>query len=100
MDVVRSVDAGQIDPICYRQSYVPDPGEDGGRGHRILSGALEGRGVVGLARVALREREYPATEVAEEEVVAAEAPPVAGLIDLMEALRASEEVTKKRAAAG
>lgn len=55
---------------------------------------------MGLARVALREREYPATEVAEAKVVAAEAPPVAGVIDLMEALRAGEEVTKKRAAAG
>lgn len=173
VEVVQFTDGGQIDPVFYRQSYYVAPEKAGVKAYRILLGALEERGVVGLARLALREREYPATlrpaegvllletmywpdeireprfetldepvearpeelrmactiidnltapfdpaawldesreaveelarrKVAGEEVVAAETPPVAGVVDLMDALRASVEATKKRkkAAAG
>lgn len=169
VEVAQFVDAGQIDPVYYRQSYYLAPEKAGVKAYRIFLRALEESGVVGLARVALREREYPATlrpaegvllletmywpdeirepafetleeqvkvrpeelklartiidnltapfepsawvdesreavedlakrKVAGEEVVATETQPVAGVIDLMEALRASVEATEKRTA--
>ncbi len=61
VEVVQFTDAGQIDPIYYRQSYYLAPEKTGVKAYRILMEALAERGVVGLARVALREREYPAT---------------------------------------
>jgi DNA end-binding protein Ku len=61
VDVAQFVDAGQIDPVYYRQSYYLAPEQAGAKAYRILLRALEEGGVVGLARVALREREYAAT---------------------------------------
>lgn len=167
VDVAQFVPMAEIDPLYYRKSYYLVPEKTGVKAYRILLQALAERGVVGLARVAIRDREYPATlrpseevlvletmfwpdeihepnfalldervqvrpeelkmaatiidnltsafdpsdwvdesreaveelarrKVAGEEVVAPEALPVAEVVDLMEALRASVEATEKR----
>jgi len=72
VDVVQFVDAEEIDPIYYRQSYYLAPEKTGAKAYRILLTALEEKGVVGLARVAIREREYPATLRAEDDVIVLE----------------------------
>jgi DNA end-binding protein Ku len=69
VDVVQFVDQAEIDPIYYRSSYYLAPEKTGVKAYRILLGALEQKGMVGLARVAIREREYPATVRAEEGVI-------------------------------
>jgi DNA end-binding protein Ku len=171
VDVVQFVSSVEIDPIYYRQSYYLVPDKTGLKAYRLLLQALQDRAVVGLARVALREREYPATlrpeegvllletmfwpdeirepqfevfeetvqarpeelqmaqmiidnltapfdpaawvdesreavaelarrKVEGEEVVGLEAAPAAGVVDLMAALQASVEATRRRKAAG
>lgn len=169
VDVVQFVAADQIDPIYYRSSYYLAPEKTGLKAYKILLRALEERDMVGIAKVAIREREYLATLRAEEgvlimetmfwpdeireplfeileedievrdeevemaemiidnlttpfdpsawhdatreaveaaaqqkidgqEIVAPEAPQPTGVVDLMEALKASVEATKERAA--
>ncbi|MDX1691611.1 MAG: Ku protein [Acidimicrobiia bacterium] len=61
VDVVQFVDTDEIDPIFYRQSYYLAPEKTGVKAYRILTSALAEKGVAALARVAIREREYPAT---------------------------------------
>ncbi|HSG79909.1 MAG TPA: Ku protein [Acidimicrobiia bacterium] len=69
VDVVQFVPLEEIDPIYYRQSYYLAPEKTGLKAYRILLRALEERGVIALARVAIREREYPATLRPEEGVL-------------------------------
>jgi len=69
VDVVQFVDKSEIDPIYYRSSYYLAPEKTGVKAYRILLNALEQKGMVGLAKVALREREYLATVRAEEGVI-------------------------------
>jgi DNA end-binding protein Ku len=59
----------EIDPIYYRTSYYLAPEETGIKAYHILRDALEAKGVVGLATVAIREREYLATLRADEDVI-------------------------------
>ena len=63
------VDEGEIDPIYYRTSYYLAPEETGIKAYHILRNALDDKGVVGLATVAIREREYLATIRADEDVI-------------------------------
>ncbi len=63
------VDESEIDPIYYRTSYYLAPEETGVKAYHILRDALEAKGVVGLATVAIREREYLATIRADEDVI-------------------------------
>ena len=72
VDVVQFVPLEEIDPIYYRQSYYLAPEKTGQKAYRILLGALEEKGVIALARVAIREREYPATLRPEEGVLVLE----------------------------
>jgi DNA end-binding protein Ku len=72
VDVVQFVRSEEIDPIYYRQSYYLAPEKTGAKAYRILRRALADRDVVGLARVAIREREYPATLRAEDDVIVLE----------------------------
>jgi len=72
VDVVQFVEAQEIDPILYRQSYYLAPDRSGAKAYRILLEALAEKGVVGLARVAIREREYPATLRAQDDVIVLE----------------------------
>ena len=69
VDVVQFVDQSDIDPIYYRSSYYLAPEKTGVKAYRILLDALEQKNMVGLAKVAIREREYPATLRAEEGVI-------------------------------
>ena len=69
VDVVQFVRQDDIDPIYYRSSYYLAPEKTGIKAYRILLQALEERAMVGLARVAIREREHLATLRAEEGVL-------------------------------
>ena len=69
VDVVQFVDQAEIDPIYYRSSYYLAPEKTGVKAYRLLLEALKERDMVGLAKVAIREREYLATLRAEEDVI-------------------------------
>lgn len=72
VDVVQFVKAEEIDPIFYRSSYYLAPEKTGAKAYRILMAALTEKDMVGLARVAIRDREYPATLRAEDGVIVME----------------------------
>ncbi len=69
VDVVQFVKQEEIDPIYYRSSYYLAPEKTGIKAYTILLRALEEQDMVGIARVAIREREYLAVLRAEEGVV-------------------------------
>lgn len=69
VDVVQFVDQAQIDPIYYRTTYYLAPEKTGVKAYRILEQALETKGMVGIAKVAIREKEYLATLRADEGVI-------------------------------
>jgi DNA end-binding protein Ku len=72
VDVVQFVKSEEIDPIYYRASYYLAPEKTGVKAYRILLSALEDKDMVGLAKVAIRDREYPATLRADEGVLVME----------------------------
>lgn len=72
VDVVQFVKSEEIDPIFYRSSYYLAPEKTGIKAYKILQRALQERAMVGLARVAIRDREYPATLRAEDGVIVME----------------------------
>lgn len=72
VDVVQFVEQDEIDPIYYRASYYLAPEKTGVKAYRILLGALEDKNMVGIAKVAIREREYLATLRADEGVLVME----------------------------
>ncbi|MFQ5517860.1 MAG: Ku protein [Acidimicrobiia bacterium] len=72
VDVVQFVDMVAVDPIYYRSSYYLAPEKSGVKAYKILHRALRDKAMVGLARVAIRDREYPATLRAEDEVLVLE----------------------------
>jgi DNA end-binding protein Ku len=61
IDIVNFVPLEDIDPIYFNKTYyvVPDP--SGLKAYRLLQQALEAEGQVGVAKVALREKEHLAT---------------------------------------
>ena len=69
VDVVQFVRQDEIDPIYYRSSYYLAPEKTGIKAYRILMNALEQKNMVGIAKVAIREREHLATVRAEEGVI-------------------------------
>jgi DNA end-binding protein Ku len=72
VDVIQFVRSEEIDPIYYRQSYYLAPEKSGAKAYEILRRALMERDMVGLAKVAIREREYPATLRADDDVIVLE----------------------------
>jgi DNA end-binding protein Ku len=72
VDVVQFVDQAEIDPVYYRSTYYLAPEKTGVKAYKILLRALEEKNMVGIARVAIREREYPATLRADEGVLVME----------------------------
>jgi len=72
IDVVQFVRSEEIDPIFYQKSYYLGPEKTGAKAYQILVRALRDKGMVGLARVAMRGREYPATLRTDGEVVVLE----------------------------
>lgn len=69
VDVVQFVDQADIDPIYYRSTYYLAPEKTGVKAYRILERALEAKNMVGIAKVAIREREYLATLRADDGVI-------------------------------
>jgi DNA end-binding protein Ku len=69
VDVVQFVDRAEIDPIYFQSSYYLAPEKSGVKAYQILLKGLESKGMVGVAKVAIREREYLATLRAEEGVI-------------------------------
>lgn len=61
IDVVNFVPLEQIDPIYYNKTYYVAPEPSGIKAYKLLAEALEAEGQVGIAKVALREKEHLAT---------------------------------------
>ena len=61
IDVVAFVPLESIDPIYFNKTYYVAPEPSGLKAYRLLSEALEAEGQVGIAKVALREKEHLAT---------------------------------------
>jgi DNA end-binding protein Ku len=61
IDVVAFVPLEQIDPIYFNKTYYVAPEPSGLKAYRLLTEALEAEGQVGIAKVALREKEHLAT---------------------------------------
>jgi DNA end-binding protein Ku len=61
IDVVNFVPLEQIDPIYYSKTYYVAPEVSGVKAYKLLAEALEAEGQVGIAKVALREKERLAT---------------------------------------
>jgi DNA end-binding protein Ku len=72
VDVVQFVNQADIDPVYYRSTYYLAPEKTGLKAYKILLRALEEKNMIGIARVAIREREYPATLRADEGVLVME----------------------------
>jgi DNA end-binding protein Ku len=61
IDVVNFVPLEDIDPIYFNKTYYIVPEPSGLKAYRLLQEALEAEGQVGIAKVALREKEHLAT---------------------------------------
>ncbi len=61
IDVVTFVPLEDIDPIYYDKAYYVAPEASGLKAYKLLADALEAEGQVGVAKVALREKEHLAT---------------------------------------
>ncbi len=61
VDVLQFVEESEIDPIAYKSSYYLAPERTGLKAYKILTEALAEKGRVGIAHVALREKEHLAT---------------------------------------
>lgn len=61
IDVVRFAPADQIDPMFFEKAYYIVPQEAGIKAYRLMMSALEDESLVGVAKVAIREREHLAT---------------------------------------
>jgi DNA end-binding protein Ku len=61
VDVVQFVDESDIDPMFYKSSYYLAPEQTGVKAYRILLDALTASGKIGLAKVALRDKQTMAT---------------------------------------
>jgi DNA end-binding protein Ku len=68
IDVVAFVPLTEIDPIYFNKTYYVAPEASGLKAYRLLAEALEAEGQVGVAKVALREKEHLATIRLKEDV--------------------------------
>ncbi|MEX0666776.1 MAG: Ku protein, partial [Acidimicrobiia bacterium] len=72
VDVVQFVDESEIDPIYYKSSYYLAPERTGVKAYKILLEALKDKGRVGLAKVAIRDKQQLATLRAKDGVLVME----------------------------
>jgi DNA end-binding protein Ku len=72
VDVVQFVEESEIDPIYYRSSYYLAPESTGIKAYRILVEALAEKGRVGVARIAIRDKEQIATLRVKDDVLVLE----------------------------
>jgi DNA end-binding protein Ku len=61
IDVVSFVPLSDIDPIYFDKTYYVIPEASGLKAYKLLSEALEAEGQVGVAKVALRDKEHLST---------------------------------------
>jgi DNA end-binding protein Ku len=61
IDVVSFVPLTDIDPIYFNKTYYVAPEQSGLKAYRLLADALEAEGQVGVAKVAIRDKEHLAT---------------------------------------
>jgi DNA end-binding protein Ku len=61
IDVVSFVPLEAIDPIYFNKTYYVAPEPSGLKAYKLLADALEAEGQVGIAKVALRDKEQLAT---------------------------------------
>ncbi len=70
IDVVSFAPLEQIDPMYFDKSYYVVPEEPAIKAYRLMTSALEDEGLVGVAKVAMRDREHlAALRVAEDTLV-------------------------------
>jgi DNA end-binding protein Ku len=72
VDVVQFVPSDQIDPIYFAKSYYLEPEQPAVKPYVLLRDALDSSGMVGLVKVALRNREQLATLRVREGVIVLE----------------------------
>ena len=72
VDVIQFVDEEEIDPLMYQKSYYLAPDTTGLKAYRIFQEAMEKKGVVGIAKVAIREKQHLATLRAKDGVLVME----------------------------
>jgi DNA end-binding protein Ku len=72
VDVVQFVEESEIDPMYYKSSYFLAPEKTGIKAYKILLQALDTGGKVGIAKVAIRDKEQLATIRAKEGVLVME----------------------------
>lgn len=58
IDVVTFAPLDQIDPIYFDKTYYVIPEEGSVKAYKLISDALEDEGLVGIAKVAMRDREH------------------------------------------
>ena len=58
VDVVSFAPYEQIDPLYFDKAYYVVPEESGVKAYRLMMEALEDEGLVGIAKVAIRDREH------------------------------------------
>ena len=61
IDVVTFVPLEDIDPVYYNKTYFVAPEQSGLKAYRLLQNALEAERQVGIAKIALRDKEHLAT---------------------------------------
>jgi DNA end-binding protein Ku len=61
IDVVSFVPLVDIDPIYFNKTYYVAPEPSGLKAYKLLQEALEAEGQVGIAKVALRDKEHLST---------------------------------------
>jgi DNA end-binding protein Ku len=72
VDVLQFVPAEQVDPIYFARSYYLEPEKPAVKPYVLLREALEGSGMIGLVKVAIRNREQLATLRVREGVIVLE----------------------------
>ena len=68
IDVVSFVPLTEIDPIYFDKTYYVIPEASGLKAYKLLAEALEAEGQVGVAKIALREKEHLSTIRLKEDV--------------------------------
>jgi DNA end-binding protein Ku len=57
VELAAFVDAEQIDPIYYQRTYYLEPEEKGLKPYALLMKALKDKGLTGIAKIAIRNKE-------------------------------------------
>jgi len=65
VEIEDFVDGSQIDHVYYEKPYYLVPGKKGEKGYVLLRETLQRTGKVGIARVVIRARQYPAAVIPE-----------------------------------